>query len=409
MGCAIVVKAEAPAIRLYPPFCPVPVALLDVNAQNHPLSGELEAAFRRVLRSGQFIMGPEVAEFEKETAAFTGVPHNLGVSSGTDAILLALMTLGIGPGDEVIVPAFTFFATAGCVSRVGATPVFCDVQEDSFNLDPAKAASLITPKTKAIIPVHLFGQMADMDEIMAIAAQHGLHVIEDAAQAFGATYKGQPAGSIGHFGCFSFFPSKNLGALGDAGLLSTRDPILAERARILRVHGMEPKYYHQEVGANFRIDTLQAAFLRVKLRHYPAYTAARQINASRYEAALKSSSPFTAAAGDDGIANAKIVLPASRTERSHIWNQYTIRVIGPGKRDALKAHLQSLDIGCEIYYPLTLDQQPCFRLLSSRTEPATARRLAGEVLSLPIYPELGHQRQEIVCASILEFLSRLRM
>lgn len=366
----------------------MPVPLLDVNAQNHPLAGELEAAFQRVLRSGQFIMGPDIAAFEQECAPHTGVPHNLGVSSGTDAILLALMALGIGPGDEVIVPAFTFFATAGCVTRLGATPVFADVLPHSFNLDPAHAAALVTEKTKAIIPVHLFGQMADMDPIMALAQQHNLFVIEDAAQAFGATRNGKPAGSIGHFGCYSFFPSKNLGALGDAGLLSSAHPDLAEKARILRVHGMEPKYYHQFVGGNFRLDTLQAAFLRVKLAHYPAYTAARQANAGRYTAALS-------AAGFPGL------LPIADPKNGHIWNQYTLRLPAPGQRDALKAHLQSAGIGCEIYYPLTLDQQPCYQSLPPRAPLPIAHALAQEVLSLPVYPEMTAAQQDEVIGILI--------
>ena len=369
-------------------------------------------------------MGPDVAAFEQECAPFTGVPHNLGVSSGTDAILLALMALGIGPGDEVIVPAFTFFATAGCVTRVGATPVFADVCPICFNLDPVHAAQLITAKTKAIIPVHLFGQMADMDAIMALAAQHNLYVIEDAAQAFGAAYKGKPAGSIGHFGCYSFFPSKNLGALGDAGLLSTSDPILAEKARILRVHGMEPKYYHQEAGGNFRLDTLQAAFLRVKLAHYPAYTAARQANAARYTEALSQLPGVITADPRDckclpqqqsrhapQISNlqfpnpdhACLILPVAYPHNNHIWNQYTLRVPGKGQRDALKAHLQSNGIGCEIYYPLTLDQQPCYQSLPPRGELPVARLLAEEVLSIPVYPELAPEQALDVIAALEEF------
>ncbi len=397
----------------------MPVPLLDVNAQNHPLASELEAAFHRVLSSGQFIMGPDVAAFEQECATHTGVPHNLGVSSGTDAILLALMALEVGPGDEVLVPAFTFFATAGCVTRVGATPVFCDVCPICFNLDPVHAATLITAKTKAIIPVHLFGQMADMDAIMALAGQHNLFVIEDAAQAFGATYKGKPAGSIGHFGCYSFFPSKNLGALGDAGLLSTYDPALAERARILRVHGMEPKYYHQAVGGNFRLDTLQAAFLRVKLQHYAAYTAARLANAARYTTALSELPAVLIADPRDckclprqedrqsaGISNFKsqsfpaLILPVAYPHNGHIWNQYTLRVPGAGRRDALKAHLQSSGIGCEIYYPLSVDQQPCYHSLPPRAELTVAHRLASEVLSLPVYPEMNQPQQTKVISAV---------
>ncbi len=392
----------------------MPVPLLDVNAQNHPLATELEAAFQRVLQSGQFIMGPDVPAFEQECKDFTGVPHNLGVSSGTDAILLALMALGIGPGDEVIVPAFTFFATAGCVTRVGATPVFADVCPVCFNLDPAHAASLITPRTKAIIPVHLFGQMADMDAIMALAKQHNLYVIEDAAQAFGATYKGKPAGSIGHFGCYSFFPSKNLGALGDAGLLATNDASLYEKARILRTHGMKPKYYHQEVGANFRLDSLQAAFLRVKLQHHSTYTAARQANAARYTSLLASTEGVTIANPTDcqcitkqdlrhQSSSPRIILPVAYPNNSHTWNQYTLRVLGEGRRNALKAHLQSHGIGCEIYYPLTLDRQPCYKSLPYCSDLSIAHRLAEEVLSLPVYPELTSAQQDEVITILQSF------
>lgn len=375
------------------------VPLLDVNAQNHPLAEEMEEAFRRVLHGGQFIMGPEVGDFERECAAFTGVPGNLGVSSGTDAILLALMALGIGPGDEVIVPAFTFFATAGCVTRTGATPVFCDVEESSFNIDPAQAAALITERTRAIIPVHLFGQMADMDAIMAIADRHGLYVIEDAAQAFGASFKGRPAGSMGHFGCFSFFPSKNLGALGDAGLLCSGDPALTERARILRVHGMEPKYFHQEVGANFRLDSLQAAFLRVKLRHCRAWTAARQANAAHYTAMLSQS-----ATGAE--AGRELILPTAGPDTIHIWNQYTLRLPGGGRRDALRTWLQSRGIGCEIYYPLPLDRQPCYRSSPVPAPLPVSHRLADEVLSIPVYPELTVSQREEVAAAVTEWLSQ---
>ena len=395
----------------------MPVPLLDVNAQNSPLGAELEVAFQRVLRSGQFIMGPDVAAFEAECAAFTGVPHNLGVSSGTDAILLALMALDIGPGDEVIVPAFTFFATAGCVTRVGATPVFADVCPICFNLDPAHAATLVTPRTKAIIPVHLFGQMADMDAIMALAAQHGLSVIEDAAQAFGARSQGRPAGSVGHFGCYSFFPSKNLGALGDAGLLATADPALAERARMLRVHGMEPKYYHQGVGGNFRLDTLQAAFLRVKLPHYAAYSAARRAHAEGYRAALAEIPGAVLADprdcqclprqearhGQAAPSSPRLILPVAYPQNEHIWNQYTLRVPGQGGRDALKAHLVGQGIGCEVYYPLSLDQQPCYRDLPQRSALPVAHRLAQEVLSIPVYPELSRLQQEEVVASLRAF------
>lgn len=373
------------------------VPLLDVNAQNLPLEAELTAAFTRVLRSGQFIMGPEVEALERECAAMTGAAHGIGVSSGTDAILLALMALGIGPGDEVLVPTFTFFATAGCVSRTGATPVFVDADPETFNIDVAKAADKITPRTRAIIPVHLFGQCADMDAVMALAAEHSLFVIEDGAQAIGATWKGRGAGSIGHFGTFSFFPSKNLGGFGDGGLLVTSDDALADRARLLRTHGSRPKYYHRLVGGNFRLDPLQAALLRVKLPHYPEYTRKRQANAAFYTEKLSefASGPHPA-----------LILPKSIPENKHIWNQFTLRVPGPGRRDALKAHLAKAGIGCEIYYPVTMDQQECFAHTpeNSRSHCDTAHQLAAEVISIPIFPELTSQQLEEVVSALRGFV-----
>src|SRR5260221_1622608 len=258
------------------------VNLLDLKAQNGALEPELNEAFLRVLRSGHFILGPEVERFERSLAEFTGAKYALGLSSGTDAILVALMALGIGPGDEVLCPSFTFFATAGCVARVGATPVFVDSCPVCFNLDLRDAARRVTSQTKAIIPVHLFRQTAEMDGVLELARAHGLNVIEDAAQALGATYRGQPAGTMGDFGTISFFPTKNLGALGDAGALLIDDPVLYERARILRVHGSEPKYHHPMIGGNFRLDALQAALLAVKLPHFNDYTAARRRNAAFY-------------------------------------------------------------------------------------------------------------------------------
>ena len=393
------------------------VPLLDVNAQNLPLEAELTAAFTSVLRSGQFIMGPEVEAFEKECAAMVEAKHGIGCSSGTDAILLALMALGIGPGDEVIVPTFTFFATAGCVARVGATPVFVDSCPVCFNIDTVKAAAKITPKTKAIIPVHLFGQSADMDAVMALAKAHNLFVIEDGAQAIGAKYKGKPVGSIGHFGTYSFFPSKNLGGFGDGGFLVTNDDALAERARLLRTHGSKPKYYHKMVGGNFRLDPLQAALLRVKLGHYDRYTLQRQANASRYTEQLGALPGVVLAdpahckcAGTQdaalAAAGAKLVLPVPYAHNDHIWNQYTLRVIGEGRRDALKEHLTAAGIGCEIYYPVTMDQQECFAYTSDacRSECGTAHRLAGEVISIPIFPELSTAQQDVVIGSIAAWL-----
>ncbi len=393
------------------------VPLLDVNAQNLPLEAELTAAFTSVLRSGQFIMGPEVEAFEKECAAMVETKHGIGCSSGTDAILLALMALGIGPGDEVIVPTFTFFATAGCVARVGATPVFVDSCPVCFNIDTVKAAAKITPKTKALIPVHLFGQSADMDAVMALAKAHNLFVIEDGAQAIGAKYKGKPVGSIGHFGTYSFFPSKNLGGFGDGGFLVTNDDALAGRARLLRTHGSKPKYYHKMVGGNFRLDPLQAALLRVKLGHYDRYTQQRQANAARYTeqlgalpgVVLADPAHCKCASTQDAAlaaAGAKLVLPVTYAHNDHIWNQYTLRVIGEGRRDALKEHLTAAGIGCEIYYPVTMDQQECFAYTSDacRSDCGTAHRLAGEVISIPIFPELNTGQQDLVIAALSSWL-----
>lgn len=366
------------------------VPLLDVNAQNHPIETELTDAFQRVLKHGMFILGKEVDQFEADVRSFLGVKHAIAVSSGTDALLLALMALDLQPGDEVLCPAFTFFATGGCVARTGAIPVFVDVTTDDFNIDLADAEKKLTPRTKAIMPVHLFGQSADMDALTAFAAKHQLRMIEDAAQSFGATFKGQQSGTFGDFGAYSFFPSKNLGGLGDAGLLVTNDDKLGDYARILRVHGMAPKYYHHHVGANFRIDALQAAFLSVKLRHYASYTERRQANAAFYLARF---------ANLPGIA-----LPKAQPERGHIWNQFTLRVLD-GKRDGLLQHLRDLKIGAEVYYPLSLDQQACFASLPehARTGCDVSHQLAAEVLSIPIYPELSEAQREEVALAIEGF------
>lgn len=368
----------------------MPVPLLDVNAQNLPIEAELTEAFQRVLRHGMFILGKEVDQFEADVRAFLGVKHAIAVSSGTDALVLALMALDLQPGDEVICPAFTFFATGGSVARLGAVPVFVDVDPVSFNVNVDHIRAKITPRTKAIMPVHLFGQSADMDAILALAKEHGLRVIEDAAQSFGATTRGRQTGTLGDFGAYSFFPSKNLGGLGDAGLLVTNDDKLGDYARILRVHGMAPKYYHHFVGANFRIDALQSAFLAVKLRHYSSYTARRQANAAFYLEAL---------AGTPGI-----VLPSASEGNDHIWNQFTLRVLN-GRRDALKDHLLASKIGCEVYYPVTLDQQKCFAHLppASLSGCEVSHQLAGEVLSIPVYPELSSAQRDEVVAAIKSF------
>ena len=396
----------------------MPVPLLDVNAQNHPLEAEFTAAFARVFKSGIFIQGPEVTKFEEEIAKLVGAKHCIGVSSGTDAILLALMALGIKACDEVLVPTFTFFATAGCVSRLGAIPVFVDSCPICFNIDVEDARAKITPKTKAIIPVHLFGQSADMDAVMALAKEHSLFVIEDGAQAIGAAYKGKGVGTIGEFGTYSFFPSKNLGGFGDGGALVTNDDKLADFARILRTHGSKPKYYHHYVGGNFRLDPLQAAMLSVKLPHYADYTAKRQANAAYYtEELLKVKGIVQAdpahckcASKQDAAlaaAEAKIVLPVGYEHNKHIWNQFTLRIIGEGKREAFKDFLAAKKIGCEVYYPVTMDQQKCFADTpeASRQGCGVAHRLAGEVVSIPIYPELSKAQKDEIIAAITEFVS----
>lgn len=394
------------------------VPLLDVNAQNHPLESELQAAFSRVLQHGRFIMGPEMEVLEKEVAEMVGVKHALAVSSGTDALLLALMALDVKPGDEVLCPAFTFFATAGVVSRLGAVPVFTDICPVCFNMDVNDARAKITPRTKVIIPVHLFGQCADMDPLLELAEEKGLRVLEDGAQAIGATYRGRGCGSMGDFGAYSFFPSKNLGGFGDGGMLVTNDDALAEFARVLRVHGSKPKYYHHYVGGNFRMDTIQCALLSVKVKRYAEYTAQRQANAVHYTEALGKLPGVVKAdvshckcisTQDAWLAGqgARIVLPVAYAHNTHIWNQYTLRVIGAGQRDSLRDHLQKAGIGCEIYYPLTLDQQPCFADLpeASLSGCEVSHRMAQEVLNIPIYGELTEAQRLEVIAGIAAWLS----
>ena len=362
---------------------PINVPLLDLSAQNQPLAAELKAAFARVLDSSQFILGPEVAGFESVAAESVGAKHAIGVSSGTDALLLSLMTLGIGPGDEVLCPSFTFFATAGAIARTGATPVFVDSIDTDFNIDLAAAAGRVTDKTKAIIPVHLFGQAADMDGVQRLAKEHDLAVLEDAAQSMGATFGGQPVGTMGDLGAFSFFPSKNLGGFGDGGMITTDDDGLAKRARILRVHGGAPKYYHKAIGGNFRMDPLHAALLRVKLGHFPGYLAARRANAGQYLEHLGKC---------DHVAEGRLVLPTEIEGRGHTWNQFTLRVAN-GKRDALQAHLAANNIGSAIYYPVALHQQECFAHLPNFGESLpVCEKMAGEVLSIPIYPELTEEQ-----------------
>jgi len=365
------------------------VPLLDLSAQYQPLRTELLAAITRVCDSQRFILGPETEALERELAALVGVPSAIGVSSGTDALLVAMMAFGIGAGDEVITPTYSFFATAGCVVRIGATPVLVDIDPVTYNLDSKAVAAAITPRTKAIIPVHLYGQCADMDEIMAIATKAGVAVIEDACQSIGATYKGTQAGAIGTTGCFSFFPSKNLGAFGDGGLVTATDEALGKRIKLLRGHGAERRYYHQQVGGNFRLDELQSAVLRVKLPHLDAWTKGRQVNAARYRAL------FTAR-GLDTIEG--VVLPTERSDRNHIYNQFVVRL---PKRDVVKAHLQASGIGCEVYYPVPFHLQECFQNLGYKQGAfPEAEAAANTSLALPIYGELTEAQQAEVVDAI---------
>ena len=367
------------------------VPLLDLDAQYRPLRDQLLAAVTRVCDSQRFIMGPEVDGLERELATLLGVKHAIAVSSGTDALLLALMALEIKAGDEVVTTTFSFFATAGAIVRVGATPVLVDIDPVTFNIDPVQAAAAITPRTKAIMPVHLFGLAAEMDPIMDAANRAGIAVIEDAAQAIGSTYRSRPLGTIGAFGCFSFFPSKNLGAFGDAGLLTSEEDELAARARLLRTHGMKPKYYHHLVGANFRMDALQAAVLRVKAPHLPAWTEGRRANAARYRGLFR----------DAGLETI-VTLPAEPADRRHIFNQFVIRT---ADRDGLKRHLDAQGIGNEIYYPVPFHLQPCFADLGYRAGAfPIAERAARESLAIPVYGELTAAQQETVVSAIGQFV-----
>jgi dTDP-4-amino-4,6-dideoxygalactose transaminase len=368
------------------------VPLLDLHAQNGPLRDEILAAIERVVDSQQFILGPEVTALEEELAGLLGIEHVITVSSGTDAVLLALMALDIHAGDEVITSTYSFFATAGGIVRLGARPVFVDIDPATFNLDVAATRAAITPRTRAILPVHLFGLSADLNPILATALTAGIPVVEDAAQAIGATYKSRPVGGIGAVGCFSFYPTKNLGAFGDAGLLTTNDAALAKRAHVLRTHGMEPKYFHEVVGGNFRMDALQAAVLRVKARHLEGWTDARRRNASRYE------SMFRAA----GLAD-RVCLPVEPADARHIFNQYVIRV---PNRDALKRHLDKNGIGNEIYYPVPLHLQKCFANLGySAGDFPNAERAALDSLAIPIYSEITPEQQQAVVDQIASFLA----
>jgi len=369
------------------------VPMLDLVAEHAPYRGELQAAFERVLDSGRFVLGPEVEAFEREIGVWIGVPYAIGVSNGSDALLLALQAVGVGPGDEVICPTYTFFATAGAVARLGAKPVFVDSAECCYNLRADQVSAKIGPKTKAIIAVHLFGQCADMDPILTAAEKHGIPVIEDAAQALGARDKGRQAGTMGTLGTFSFFPTKNLGALGEGGLITTKDASLAEKIRKLRVHGAKQKYFHEMIGGNFRLHELQAAFLRVKLRHLHSALRKRRQSAEKLLAGLQDKwsaiMPLDSCVcqGNGGAKDVKpgtVLLPFSchSAEGEHTWNQFVIRVTGPGNRDAFRNELATKGVQTEIYYPRAMHEQDCFEVQGNVFP--VARRLSEETLAMPI-------------------------
>jgi len=394
-----------------PPAMKVP--LLDLTQQYEKIAAEVQSAITRVCRSQQFILGAEVRELELRLARLSGCAHGIGVSSGTDALLLALMALGIGPGDEVITSPFTFFATAGTIARLGARPLFCDIEPQDFNLSPARVEEFIARecevrgdgdnrqvihrktggRVKAIMPVHLYGQVCDMDALMGIASRLGLYVIEDAAQAIGAQDgKGRMAGGIGHIGCFSFFPTKNLGAFGDAGMCTTSDPALAERMRVLRVHGGKPKYHHSLIGGNFRLDEIQAAVLNVKFGSLDDWMGARDGHARQYTQRLQALRP----AGE-------VATPVRSRGGRHVWNQYVIRV---QRRDELRQHLTAAGVGTEVYYPIPLHLQQCFTYLGYRSgQLPEAERAAREVLALPVFPELLPAQIDHVTGTIQHFYS----
>ncbi|MDX1584207.1 MAG: DegT/DnrJ/EryC1/StrS family aminotransferase [Thermoanaerobaculia bacterium] len=371
------------------------VPLLDLKRQYDTIRDEIMEVTRDVYESQYFILGPRVTEFEENLAKYCGTKRAVGVSSGTDALLEALMVLGIGAGDEVIVPAYSFFATAGVVHRTGATPVFVDVEPKSLNIDPSLIEERITERTRAIIPVHLYGQMAEMDRIMEIATRHELHVIEDAAQAIGAELRDQRAGSIGSIGCFSFFPTKNLGGFGDGGAVTTNDDDMAETLVDFRVHGMRPKYYHHAVGGNFRLDALQAAILNVKLKHLDGWTEARQRNAGIYGELLEQEEK-----------GGRIELPVVLPDRRHVFNQYVVRFPeGESVRNAVRDALQKEGIGTEIYYPMTLPAQKCFQELADHSRSFPVSEMAASTsLALPIFSELRRDELEMVAGGIRKAL-----
>ena len=378
------------------------VPLLDFQRGNSPLKAEILETIAEIVDSGRFVGGPFCQNLEQMVAEECQVEYAIGCASGSDALLLSLMAIDIQPGDEVICPSFTFFATASSIHRLGAKPVFVDIDPQTFNLDPSLIQSLITERTKAIIPVHLFGQCCDMDPIMAIAKDNDLHVIEDAAQSLGASYKGKAAGGTGSIGCFSFYPTKNLGGFGDGGMLTTNDPELASRLRLLANHGMQPRYYHKIVGVNSRLDSLQAAVLGIKMRHLSRWSAMRADNAAHYDRLMV----------EFGLAP-MIEPPRHSMDGVHVWNQYSIRVTG-GRRDQVRKAMADMNVSTEIYYPVPMHQQECFEYLNVESETMGQTELAAlQVLALPIFPELEKSELRYVISCLAEAVmtgdSQLRM
>ena len=369
------------------------VPLLDIPASYEQILSDVEKKISEVIRSGRFILGPVVEELEARITDYCGTKYAIGVSSGTDALLISLMAAGIGEGDEVITTPFTFFATAGSIARVGAHPVFVDIEPETFHIDPKQIEDKITDKTRALMPVHLYGQCANMDSILEVARRHGLAVIEDAAQAIGSEYKGQRAGSIGDYGCLSFFPTKNLGGFGDGGMVTMSSKELYDRVKILRVHGSEPKYFHKTIGGNFRLDAIQAAVVLAKLNYLDHWTELRRQNAEIYKTLFEKR----------GLLNS-LELPSETTPR-HVYNQYVIRV--KDYRDGLRQFLDKNHVATEIYYPLPLHLQECFDSLGyHQGDFPVAERAADEVLALPVYPELTESQLEYVVEMIAHFFEK---
>ena len=368
------------------------IPMLDLKSQYESIGAEIEDAIKRVLQSQQFILGPEVAEFEKELASYCRVPHAVGCASGSDAILLGLMACDVKPGDEVITTPFTFFATAGAIVRLGAVPVFVDIDRSTFNLDPQKVERAITKRTKAIMPVHLYGQCVEMDSINEVAKRYGLAVIEDAAQAIGAEYKGERAGGLGTLAAFSFYPSKNLGCAGDGGALTTDDLEIAQKLKSLRAHGAKKKYYHEVVGINSRLDSLQAAILRTKFSRLDGWATKRRANAQRYRSLFEETSL---------IKNNDVRMPDESSSGVHVYNQFVIRA---RSRDDLRGYLSDRGISTEIYYPVPLHLQECFKNLGYEVgDLPESESAAREALAIPIYPELDDKAQEYIVDSMVSF------